>query len=68
MPATMTGTKISAGTTGWTREKKSRKRLSNIGGEAESRAVRSCAIGADLSERAFEPGGFLVLAELVTNR
>jgi hypothetical protein len=46
MPPTTTGTKITAGITGWTREKKSRKRLSNIGGEAESCAVRSCAIGA----------------------
>jgi hypothetical protein len=54
--------------TGWTREKKSRKRLSNIGGEAESWAVRSCAIGADLSERPSDPGGFLVLARLVINR
>ena len=57
-----------AGIAGWTREKKSRKRLSNIGGEAESWAVRSCAIGADLSERPSEPGGLSVLAGVVTNR
>src|SRR5215217_7510249 len=50
IPATTTGTKMIAGRTGWTREKKSRKRLSNIGGEAESWADRSCAIGADLTE------------------
>jgi hypothetical protein len=52
------GTKMIAGTAGWTRDKKSRRRLSNIGGEAESWAVRSCAIGADLSERPPEPGVF----------
>ena len=67
MPPTTIGTKISAGMIGWTREKKSRKRLSNIGGEAESWAVRSCAIGADLSERHSGPDGFLVLAKVVTN-
>src|SRR3954453_16694090 len=53
MPATTTGMKTTAGTEGGTREKKSRKRLSNIGGESESRAVHSCAIGADLSESRF---------------
>ncbi len=50
-PPITTGTKIRAGMIGWTREKKSRNLLSNIGGEAESSAVRSCAIGRDLSER-----------------
>ena len=38
---TMMGTKMSAGTTGWTREKKSRKRDRKSGGEALRRAVRS---------------------------
>src|SRR4051812_38570210 len=49
-PPTTTRAKMIAGMEGWTREKKSRKRLSNIGGEAESCAERSCAIGPDLSE------------------
>ena len=35
-PTTTTGTKMIAGTDGWTREKKSRNRLSNSGGEALS--------------------------------
>jgi hypothetical protein len=52
----MTGTKISAGTTGWTREKKSRKRDLKRGGEALSRAVRSVDIptivGKSLAGRA----------------
>jgi hypothetical protein len=33
-----------AGTDGWILEKKSRNRFSNRGGDAPSRAVRSCAI------------------------
>ena len=41
IPATTTGTKTIAGTAGWTREKKSRNLLSNIGGEADSSDVRS---------------------------
>ena len=53
-PGDHTGTKTIAGTAGWTREKKSRNLLSNIGGEADSSDVRSGAIGADLSER--QPG------------
>ena len=36
--------KMSAGTAGWMREKKSRKRLRNSGGEALSRADRSLAM------------------------
>ena len=54
IPATTTGMKTIAGMAGWTREKKSRNLLSNIGGEADSSDVRSGAIGADLSER--QPG------------
>ncbi len=54
-PTTTTGMKTIAGMAGWTREKKSRNRLSNIGGEAESWLVRSCAIGADLSGRTAQP-------------
>ena len=40
-----TGTKMIAGIDGWTREKKSRKRLSKSGGEALRRSVRSAGIG-----------------------
>ena len=68
IPPTTTGMKTIAGTAGWTREKKSRNLLSNIGGESASWAVRSCAIGADLSESAIRRPSFPVLAELVTNR
>ena len=39
-PPTTTGTKTTAGTAGWTREKKSRNLLSNIGGDAESWLLR----------------------------
>ena len=47
---TTTGRKTTAGIAGWTRVKKSRKRLSNIGGDAARREVRSCAIAADISD------------------
>ncbi len=39
--ATTTGTKTTAGTAGWTREKKLRKSLSKSWGEAASFSVRS---------------------------
>jgi hypothetical protein len=38
-----------AGTEGWILERRSRRRFSNRGGEALSRAVRSCAIGTDFT-------------------
>ncbi len=41
---------MSAGTTGWTREKKSRKRDRKSGGEALRRAVRWVDIGTDCKE------------------
>ena len=41
IPPATTGRKTAAGIAGWTLVKKSRNLLSNIGGEAESRTVRS---------------------------
>jgi hypothetical protein len=44
--------KTAAGTAGWTRVKKSRKRFWNIGGDAESFAERPCDMSRHLSAAA----------------
>ena len=54
---TTTGTKTIAGTAGWTREKKSRKRLSNIAGEADRRSVLSCVPIAEILAARWAPSG-----------
>src|SRR5215207_4106021 len=51
----ITGTKMIAGTAGWIREKKSRKRLSNRGGDALSCFVRSCAMARILASGCATP-------------